>query len=787
MTGAALQPVTETSADLTPRPYRIAVRALCEFTAKSGDLDLRFTPGPSSEDGIAGHAAVRARRHAAYQTEVSVKGDYRQLQVRGRADGFDPLQNRIEEIKTYRGDLRNITGNRRQLHWAQAKIYAFLMCQKLQLSEINVALVYYEISNQTETVISESHSFTSLQQFFEAQCNRFLDWADQEMRHRTARDLALQSMTFSHTGFRAGQRHLAEAVYRAATQQRCLMVQAPTGIGKTIGTLFALLKSMGSGGATQANSRRAKTSDKIFFLAAKTSGRKLALDALNLVRQSGTGLPLRVLELVARDKACEHPDNACHGQSCPLARGFYDRLPQARQAMLAVPVSDKAALRATALAHQICPYYLSQEMVRWSDVVVGDYNYYFDTSALLHAMTTSHQWQVGVLVDEAHNLIERARTMYTAELNQFKLNLIRHHADPALKKALNRVHRNWNALSREQVSSYQTYPAIPDAFTQSLQNACSVIADHMVAEPDQADPNLQQFYFDAQSFIKLTESFGDHSLFDVTLLSPRESGRRLARLCIRNVVPAPFLKTRFTDTLTTTLFSATLSPWQYYSDMLGMPSGTPWVNVESPFTAAQLSVQVASHISTRYRERSQSLAPIVDLMVQQFRKQPGNYFAFFSSFEYLQNVLAHMQEQSPEIPVWAQTRDMSETGREGFLARFRAGSTGIGYAVLGGAFAEAIDLPGEKLIGAFIATLGLPETNIINEQIRLRMQKMFAAGYEYTYLYPGLQKVVQAAGRVIRTPSDQGTIFLMDDRFARPDVRQLLPDWWNLPGADRQQ
>jgi len=294
------------------------------------------------------------------------------------------------------------------------------------------------------------------------------------------------------------------------------------------------------------------------------------------------------------------------------------------------------------------------------------------------------------------------------------------------------------------------------------------------------DTALQQFYFNAQLFIRLAEAFGDHSLFDVTLAPGQASGVRHAILCIRNVVPAPFLKPRFAESRTATLFSATLSPWQFYSDMLGTPPDTPWIDVESPFHAEQLSVIIAPHISTRYRERTQSLLPIVELMSTQFDARPGNYFAFFSSFDYLQNVLTMLGEHSPHIPVWAQSRDMGEADREKFLARFEIGSKGIAFAVLGGAFAEGIDLPGERLIGAFIATLGLPQTNLVNEQIRTRMQNMFGAGYDYTYLYPGLQKVVQAAGRVIRTTSDQGTIFLMDDRFNRGEVKQLLPSWWNL-------
>jgi DNA excision repair protein ERCC-2 len=751
--------------------YTIAVRALCEFTAKCGDLDLRFTPGPSAQDGIAGHATVRSRRRAGYQPEVSLEGEYRQLRVRGRADGYDPQLNRVEEIKTYRGDLGKMPDNHRQLHWAQAKMYGFLLCRKLALAEIHVALVYYEIGEQTETVLSELYSATDLQQFFEQQCARFLAWAEQEMQHRLARDQALRTLTFPHAEFRAGQRELAQAVYKAASLGCCLMAQAPTGIGKTVGTLFPLLKAA-----------PVKEIDKIFYLAAKTSGRQLALDALTLIKDKPPGLPLRVLELIARDKACEYPDNACHGESCPLAQGFYDRLPDARRAILAAPMFDKATLREVALAHRICPYYLSQEMARWADVVVGDYNYYFDVSAMLHTMTTNNQWRVGLLIDEAHNMVERARKMYSAELDQLKLKFLRSDAPPELKGPLNRLNRSWNALCKEQDAAYRVYPEIPEQFLDALQKASGAIADYLAANAATAAPGLQNFYFDTLLFARMAETFGEHSLFDITQFSEagRSASRRHTALCIRNVVPAPFLKPRFAAAHSATLFSATLSPWQFYSDMLGTPPETPWMEVQSPFHAAQLKVRVVPEISTRYRDRADSLTPIVALMAQQFDAQPGNYLAFLSSFDYLQNVANLLRQRFPHIPMWEQIRAMDEAAREQFLARFTDGGQGIGFAVLGGAFAEGIDLPGERLIGAFIATLGLPQINPVNEQIRMRMQTMFGAGYEYAYLYPGLQKVVQAAGRVIRTTSDRGAIFLIDDRFGRREVRELLPKWWEV-------
>ncbi|WLH26833.1 ATP-dependent DNA helicase [Pseudomonas sp. FP215] len=748
--------------------YSVAVRALCEFTAKVGDLDLRFTPSPSAQEGIVGHRTVASRRSAHYQHEVALEGDYQQLKVRGRADGYDPDANRLEEVKTYRGDLAAQPANHRQLHWAQVKMYGWLMCQKLGLDHIDLALVYFDIVGEGETVLNQRFDAPDLEQFFNQQCALFLDWARQEMQHRDARNAAAQSLAFPHADFRTGQRDLAESVYKAVTTGRCLMAQAPTGIGKTIGTIFPLLKALAP-----------QQLDKLFFLTAKTPGRKLALDAAQVLYGSSPELSLRVLELVARDKACEQLDKACHGNSCPLAKGFYDRLPAARQAASQVRLLDQRSLRNVALAHQVCPYYLSQEMARWSDLIVADYNYYFDFGAMLFGLAQLNQWRVAVLVDEAHNLVERARSMYSASLDQYSLKTLRDSAPEILKKPLQRLNREWNALHKDQVAPYQAYAAKPDKLLQALSLCTSAMGDYFNDHPEALSGDLQAFYFDALQWAKVAELFNEHFIFDITKRQ-FSAKRSSSTLCLRNVVPAEFIRPRLTAARSSVLFSATLSPRHYYADLLGLPADTAWVDVASPFKAEQLQVSIVDRISTRFVHRQASLEPIVELLARQFAAQPGNYLAFFSSFDYLQQVAQLMAERHPQIELWLQARGMAEAERQAFLDQFTHHSQGIGFAVLGGAFGEGIDLPGARLIGAFIATLGLPQLNPVNEQIKARMGAVFGAGYDYTYLYPGIQKVVQAAGRVIRSQQDRGVVMLIDDRFGESRVRQLLPRWWAI-------
>lgn len=789
--------------------YAVAVRALAEFAAREGSLDLRFTPSPSAQEGIAGHAAVAGRRGEGYEAEVRLEGRFAELQVRGRADGYDSRSNRLEEIKTVRGEPVAIPDNHRKVHWAQAMVYGWLICEARGLQEIDIAVIYYDILSQREYPTVETCSRADLQARFETLCLRFLQWAKSEMRHRSARDAALTTLAFPHGAFRHGQRLLAESVYKANISGRTLLAQAPTGIGKSIGTLFPVLKAMPG-----------QRIDKLFFLCARSTGRGIALAAATGLRRKGSmvskggdeetgskdvGVPLRVLELVARDKACEHPDAACHGESCPLARGFYDRLPGARAAACARSETitlDRDVLREIAREHAVCPYYLAQELVRWSDVIVGDYNYYFDRTAMLAALAGLNGWRVSVLVDEAHNLVERGRAMYTAHLDRDDLRAVLRQAPPQLGAPLRRVARHWDALVREQgwegpVASprYAAFANVPEKLRDALQQAAGAMLDYLgeipvggalVSPAPHDGPGLLEFCFEAQHFVQLAEQFGPHSLFDIEALTGGASQTRSSsrsslpntRLCVRNVVPASFLRPRLAAAHSVTLFSATLDPRAYYVDMLGLPATSAFVSVPSPFDANQLQVRIASGISTRFARRAASLPAIVRLMETQFRHREGNYLAFFSSHDYLSQAAALLAQTCPDIPMWTQSRRMDEAGQAAFLSTFRPAGKGIGFAVLGGVFAEGVDLPGDRLIGAFVATLGLPQLNPVNEEIRARMAQSFGQGYEYAYLYPGLRKVVQAAGRVIRTQDDEGVVYLIDDRFARAEVRDLLPEWW---------
>ena len=752
--------------------YKVSVRALCEFTAKRGDLDLRFTPSPTAEQGIEGHALVRAARPSSYLSEITLAGQYENLSVRGRADGYDPDLSQVEEIKTYRGSLEDMPGNHRALHWAQAWIYAHLLCVQYDKPGINIALVYYDIDTAKETVIKEYRDAAWLADYFETQCRSFLQWARQELDHKKNCAELLAALRFPYPAFRAGQRVLAETVYKAVRQKRTVLAQAPTGIGKTLGTLFPALKAW-----------PVEDLDKIFFLTAKTSGRQLALDALSALvpAPASNSDSLRVLELTAREKSCEYPGNACHGDACPLAKGFYDRLPAAREQAVQTHMLDRATLQKVGLQHQVCPYWLAVDLAKWCDVVVGDYNYYFDGSALLYALTAAQQSKVALLVDEGHNLVDRARDMYSTQMRLGDVRQAARHAPAPIKKSLNLLMRRWNALCKQQPEPYSTAAEIPLTLSQAISQAAYAIAEFRDAAPAALDVELQALHFKLLEFQRLDETFGEHSVFEMQTPAA-SSASHASTIGIRNLIPAPFLAPRFSLCHSATVFSATLAPWAFYRDTLGLPANVAAIDVPSPYSAEQLQVHIAKGISTRYTERAQSLAPISSLLANQYRQAPGNYLAYFSSYAYLDQALSQFTSANPDIPVWKQSPGMQEADKSAFLARFAQDGQGIGFAVLGGAFGEGIDLPGSRLIGAFIATLGLPQFNPLNEATRRVMARTFGHrnGYDYTYLFPGIRKIIQAAGRVVRNETDQGVVYLIDDRFARPEIQRLLPTWWQL-------
>lgn len=756
----------------------VGVRAFCAFAAKSGDLDHRFTPAPSAEEGMAGHRLVVARRGPGYQQEVPLDATIAGLRLRGRVDGLDVDGPALEEIKTFRGDLAAMPDNHRALHRAQLETYGALYCRMHGLEAVTLRLVYFDVDRREEQIETLDGDAQRLIETTRVRAARYLEWAQALEAHRQRRDAALQTLPFPFASVPDGQHQLMAAVDDAMNEGHTLLAQAPTGVGKTLGVLYPALRALGRGAI-----------DHLFYLTAKTSTQYEAHKALAQLQGDGAPLPLRVLTLTSRDKACEHPDKACHGASCPLARGFFDRLPAARVSARELPVMRLDTLRATAAQHQVCPYYLSQEMARWADVVIGDVHYYFDRSALLYALSLQNRWRPGVLVDEAHNLIDRARGMYSAAIAQAPLRDAGRGAPADVRQALARLDRCLDDLAPNQdAAADDASEAAPEAPPEPLLNALNksvaALGSHLNTTGSHTEPELLQRYFELLAVQRLAEEYGRHALCEITI-EPTPStdlfGTLNAQFAIHNVIPAPHLAPAMHRARAVVGFSATLTPPDYHRRMWGLPDTRfRWCDAPSAFAAEQLRVRTVTRIPTRMRQRQASAAPIAALIATQYRYRPGNYLAFFSSFAYLKAVADALAHAHPDVNQRRQSAAMSDAQRSAFVQDFQHGGRGVAFAVLGGAFGEGIDLPGDRLTGVFVTTLGIPPVTPFRDRMAEQVEQYFGegTGWPFVYLYPGLQKVIQAVGRTIRTRDDQGVAILIDPRYGRPDVRALLPPAW---------
>lgn len=417
-------------------------------------------------------------------------------------------------------------------------------------------------------------------------------------------------------------------------------------------------------------------------------------------------------------------------------------------------------------------------MAKYVDVVVADCSHLFDSHALLHALNLQYAWRTGVLLDEAHNLITRARDMYSVALGTHALEQAIHSAPRGIRSAFNRCLNLFDQQAQSLVS-VRFDDRIPEALLVALQDFVNRVTQFLADAPIAQDGQFLDFYFSALHFLRLAEAFGDHSVFEVA--PERNAG--LTPGCtysIKNLIPGPFLQDRFSSVVSMTLFSATLQPFDYQIDVLGLPSNTRCHRVETPFSPQQLRVVLRSDLSTRFDDRDHSLDAIADCMAQAWQSHPGNYLAFFSSYDYLEKVHERLASRHPNVQTIKQRSAMSASQRRAFIDGFTPNSQRLGLAVLGGAFGEGIDLPGQRLIGVFITTLGMPAISPLNEILKDRMNHRFGRGFDYAYRLPGLQKVIQAAGRVIRTADDRGQIWLLDQRYAHPSNRQRLPSWWPI-------
>ena len=800
---------------------RLPIRQLVEFLLRSGSIDSRFAGFDRALEGAHIHRRLQKAAGEGYAAEVPLCADYTvdgiRFTLEGRADGIFTNETgvvTIDEIKTTAVPEEEICEDMNPCHWAQGMVYGAIYSAQKSLPAVDVRLTYYQIDTDRILRFVRHFSRQELEQFLHKLLHRYLPWAQRQLAWQETRSGSLTAMRFPFEAYRPGQRALAGEVWRACTAAPSkkgtrLFCQAPTGIGKTMSALFPALKAMGSG-----------CGEKLFYLTARNTTQAAAEDAIARLRAVQPDLALRSVTLTAKEKACLHPDAeghpVCLPEVCPYANGYYDRIKNALAALLdGSGQFSRAALADTARQFTVCPFELGLDLSEWCDVVIGDYNYLFDPVVhLKRFFDASGDWLF--LIDEAHNLPDRARAMYSARFFKSSLTEAKRalgKGKSSLRTALTRADRAFLdirkacvrlAPRRGQTGAPETDTAqttllpslqdpvpelpeplyaqdgtvflreLPSALLSPLRAVQAPLQDWLEANPDaDAHTQLLELYFAVQDILRSSERYDSHF---VTQLTARGSELELQLLCLD---PAPFVEASLSAGRCAALFSATLTPPSYYRGVLGCADARA-VALPSPFPAENLGLYCMANISTRYRDRETSVQAVSDALARLTSGKTGNYLAFFPSYAYLRQVYEDFAVRHPDIRTLVQESGADDAARAEFLAQFmpQPKETLLGFGVLGGVFGEGVDLAGDRLIGCAIVGVGLPQVNPQQEMLRRYYDAQNGSGFDYAYRYPGMNKVLQAAGRVIRTPEDRGVVLLLDDRFARPDYARLFPPHW---------
>jgi len=755
----------------------ISVRFLVEFVLRAGSLTGGFASRSRAQDGTKGHIRLQKSRPDDYEAEVPVSyqisRDGLDIDISGRMDGFTRVDDKplIEEIKTITGKFDPSRPDN-LLHWAQAKIYAAIITQQQELPQADIKLTYVRLDPWEVHEDVRTFSQNDLATFFDDLLVKFLKWNRPYYDWAEKRNATISTLNFPFDEYRKGQRRLAVAAYRTIESKCHLYAQAPTGIGKTISVLFPAIKALKEGHA-----------EKIFYLTAKTIGRTVVEKALNDMRQGG--LSIKSVTLTARDKICFNPQGltTCDPDQCEYAIGYFDRINDAvtetfthHQAMTRDCIENQAQ------KYKLCPFEFSLDLSLTADIIICDYNYVFDPRAYLRRFFLDHSGQYIFLIDEAHNLVDRAREMFSASLSKNMFLDLRRHIKPyapALAKRLGAVNSSLLAYRKyceEEKNGTWVSPDLPEDILKPLYKLVDA-AEEILSQnrPMPYREEILDCYFESLAFLRIAE------LFDERYVAYAEQSRKDVTIRLFCLNPSYLLQEGLKRGTSAVFFSATLTPLDYFREILGGEENDPVMYLDSPFPSEHFRLLVADYIGTTYKQRDQTYDAVAHSIASLVQGRPGNYLVFFPSYRYLQSVYEQVNSLYPKMIVHQQTSGMAETAREEYLALFDSNNseTLIGFAVMGGLFGEGIDLVGDRLVGAAVVGVGLPQVCLERELIRDYFTAHEVDGFAYAYMFPGMNRVLQAAGRVIRTPEDKGAVLLIDQRFGHRRYSNLFPPWWH--------
>ena len=755
---------------------RISVRSLVEFIMRSGDIDNRIAGADKDSMLLGGkiHRKIQRRMGSDYHAEIGLKFEVPckgfLLMIEGRADGIieTPEGIVIDEIKGVLKDL-NLLKEPVGVHLAQARCYAYIYASQKKLEEIGIQMTYCNMETEEIKRFQSVYSFQELDTWFWELIGKYEKWARYQIQWKGKRNQSIKEIEFPFA-YREGQKDLVVSVYRTILRKKKLFIQAPTGVGKTMATVFPAVKAMGEG-----------LGEKLFYLTAKTITRTVAWQAFDTLKEQA--LRMKVIVLTAKEKICFCEETNCNPDACPYAKGHYDRVNDAVYEL--ITTSDEMSreiLEEQARKWQVCPHEMSLDIAEWVDAVICDYNYVFDPNAYLRRFFgEGNKGEYLFLIDEAHNLVERGREMYSAQIYKediLKIKKLVKDRDEKLARKLNDCNKQLLALKRE-CDGLQVLDSVSHIYLKLMALMTEMERYLEDCKEEEIRQEVLNLYFSVRTFLNIHDRLDENYLIYSEL---EDSGRFKLRLFCVN--PANCLQEFLDKGNSTIFFSATLLPIHYYKKLLSTSKEDYAIYAESPFDPARRQLILGTDVSTKYTRRGEDMyRRYARYLIQVARTRIGNYIAFFPSYRFMEEVyevFVDLLKEDQEIEYVMQSQYMSEEAREIFLENFEEDRKHslMGFCVMGGIFSEGIDLAEDKLIGAIIIGTGLPQVCRERELLKNYFDAHGLRGFDYAYLYPGMNKVLQSAGRVIRTDEDRGVILLLDERFRDGRYQETFPREW---------
>ena len=801
----------------------VSVRQLVEFVLRSGDIDNRHSTSVDNamQEGGRLHRMIQKKMGENYYSEVLLKYSYQTerfaINIEGRADGIileeyeedileklniteneimlnqhllneDFMMATIDEIKCVARSLDKIN-EPVSVHLAQAKVYAYIYAKQNKLPLIRVRMSYCQMETTQMKYFDYEYSFAEINEWFENLMGEYIKWADFQYDWYYIRQNSIKQTDFPYT-YREGQKQLAVYVYQTIKESKKLYLEAPTGVGKTISTIFPSIKAMGE-----------RLVEKIFYLTAKTITRTVAEDTFDLLRKGG--LKIKTVTITAKEKICIYEKAECNPFACERAGGHFDRVNEAIfYAISHYDRIDRNVIEETAEAYNVCPFELGLDISLFADAIICDYNYVFDPHASLKRyFSDGMKGNYTFLIDEAHNLVERGRGMFSASLlkeDLLKLKKIitiglekqtleKTFNKPSLalrlSKALERCNKEMLAM-RKACDGCIILDDI-DRFAGLVESLHTVMDQFLEEENDgQIRKEVLEYYFEICHFLMIYEKLDEDYIIYAQL---SDNGSFMLKLFCVN--PRNNLKAAMAKARSSILFSATLLPIQYYKKLLGGDETDYEVYAKSTFDNNKRALLIGNDVTSKYTRRNElEFNKIASYIYQVTKAKKGNYMVFFPSHAFLQNVYRQFVDSFFEeslMNLVVQEEYMDENMREQFITLFEEtenldeNKSLIGFCVLGGIFSEGIDLKKDSLIGTIIVGTGIPMVCNEREILKDYFDDEEGTGFDYAYRYPGMNKVLQAAGRVIRTAEDAGVVLLLDERFLNRQTTKLFPREWD--------